>query len=54
MEFKNIDSMKDIQSFISKHSSFTENDRLRSLYKEMGIYVPIGEDNQWSFTLLKG
>lgn len=36
--------MKDIQSFISKHSSFTENERLRGLYKEMGLYNPLSDE----------
>jgi hypothetical protein len=43
-EFKNINPMKDIQSFISKNSSFTENERLRGLYKEMNLYNPLSDD----------
>lgn len=36
--------MKDLQLFIQKNSTFAENERLRNLYKEMGLYQPITED----------
>lgn len=39
MEFSNIDPLKDMQSFITKFSSFTENERLKNMYKEMGLFV---------------
>lgn len=41
---QNIDPQKDIQAFIQKYSNFTENDRLRALYKELGLYVPLQDD----------
>jgi hypothetical protein len=44
LEVKNIDPQKDIQTFIARYSSFSENDRLRSLYKELGLYVPLKEE----------
>ena len=43
-EFRNVDPVKDIQLFIAKNSTFTENERLRSLYKEMGLYQPLSEE----------
>eukprot|EP00347_Sterkiella_histriomuscorum_P023264 403335317 len=43
-EFANVDPMKDLQLFIQKNSTFAENERLRNLYKEMGLYQPISED----------
>ena len=43
-EFKNVDPVKDIQLFIQKNSTFAENERLRNLYKEMGLYQPINEE----------
>ena len=43
-EFKNVDPLKDIQLFIQKNSTFAENERLRNLYKEMGLYQPINEE----------
>jgi hypothetical protein len=45
MEFTNIDPMKDLQSFISRYSSLPENERLRNMYKEMGLYNPINEES---------
>jgi len=43
-EFRNVDPIKDIQLFIGKNSTFTENERLRNLYKEMGLYQPLSEE----------
>jgi hypothetical protein len=43
IEFNNIDPIKDVQTFISKNSSFTENDRLRKLYMEMGMFFPMSD-----------
>ena len=43
-EFRNVDPIKDIQLFIAKNSTFTENERLRNLYKEMGLYQPLSEE----------
>jgi hypothetical protein len=37
--------LKDIQSYIVKNSSFTDNDRLRKLYKELGLFVPLHDEN---------
>jgi hypothetical protein len=39
-----VDPIKDIQSFIQKNSTFAENEKLRNLYKEMGLYQPITEE----------
>ena len=36
--------MKDIQLFIARNSTFAENERLKNLYKEMGLYQPLNED----------
>lgn len=44
LEFSNIDPMKDIQNYIVKNSSFTDNDRLRKLYKELGLFVPLHDE----------
>jgi hypothetical protein len=43
-EFNNLDPIKDIQLFIQRNSTFTDNERLRNLYKEMGLYQPLHED----------
>lgn len=43
-EFRNVDPMKDIQLFIARNSTFAENERLKNLYKEMGLYQPLSED----------
>lgn len=45
MEFQNVDAYKDLQTFINRHSSFTENNRLKNMYKEMGFFVPLNDTN---------
>ena len=42
-EFNNVDPVKDIQLFISRNSTFTDNERLKNLYKEMGMYQPLDD-----------
>ncbi|CDW85886.1 UNKNOWN [Stylonychia lemnae] len=44
LEFSNVDPMKDIQLFIQKNSTFAKNERLKNLYKEMGLYQQINEE----------
>jgi hypothetical protein len=38
MECSVVDPVKDVQSFIAKNSTFAENERLRNLYKQLGVY----------------
>jgi hypothetical protein len=38
MEFASIDPVKDLQTFIQRHSTFADNERLRNLYKELGLF----------------
>jgi hypothetical protein len=48
-----IDPIKDLQSFIQKSSTFSNNERLKKLYKEADLYVPYtveGRDESTSFT----
>lgn len=56
MEFLQIDPVKDLQLFIGRHSTFADNERLRNLYKELGLFQPLqsldeahasGGDRQW-------
>lgn len=44
MEFHNVDPVKDIQFYINRNSTFADNERLRTLYKEMGLYQPLTEE----------
>jgi hypothetical protein len=44
IEFSNIDPIRDIQNYIGKNSSFIENDRLKKLYKEMGMFVALSDE----------
>jgi len=43
MECSVVDPIKDVQMFISKNSTFADNDRLRNLYKQLGVYKPLGQ-----------
>ena len=36
--------MKDLQSFIAKNSTFPDNERLKNLYKELGLYNPLNDE----------
>lgn len=38
MELAGVDPVKDLQAFIHKHSTFADNERLRNLYKELGLF----------------
>ncbi len=40
-ELGGVDPMKDLQAFIQKHSTFPDNERLRNLYKELGLFQPL-------------
>jgi hypothetical protein len=44
LEFSNVDPIKDIQFFIGRNSTFADNERLKTLYKEMGLYQPLNEE----------
>lgn len=54
IEFSNVDASKDILSFIQKNSTFAENERLRTLYKELGLYTPLSDDTHPSHDRLRG
>ena len=41
MECSGIDPVKDVQNFIQTNSTFADNDRLRNLYKELGLFQPL-------------
>lgn len=42
MECSVVDPLKDVQMFIAKNSTFADNERLRNLYKQLGMYQPLG------------
>ena len=42
MECSVVDPVKDVQMFIAKNSTFADNERLRNLYKQLGMYQPLG------------
>jgi hypothetical protein len=42
MECSVVDPVKDVQMFIAKNSTFADNDRLKNLYKQLGVYKPLG------------
>ena len=37
-EFNNVEPVRDIQTFIARNSTFADNERLKTLYKELGLY----------------
>ena len=46
MECSVVDPVKDVQMFIAKNSTFADNDRLKNLYKQLGVYKPLGHTGE--------
>lgn len=46
MECSVVDPVKDVQMFIAKNSTFADNDRLKNLYKQLGLYKPLGHGGE--------
>ena len=46
MECSVVDPVKDVQMFIAKNSTFADNDRLKNLYKQLGVYKLLGHTGE--------